>query len=67
MKKIIFMALAFSLFACSSPENKPFVVDYTDRIIGEYPNFGSNEIAKKRFRILFRFSGNRISANLRKP
>ncbi|WP_288677038.1 hypothetical protein [uncultured Bacteroides sp.] len=47
MKKIIFMALAFSLFACSSPENKPFVVDYTDRIIGEYPNFGSNEIAKK--------------------
>lgn len=47
MRKIFIAALAVALSACSSPEDKPFVVDYTDRIVGEYPNFASNDIAKR--------------------
>lgn len=48
MKKTFLYLLAAFLFAsCSSTEEQPFVVSYADRIIGEYPNFGSNEIAKK--------------------
>lgn len=41
------MLAAFLYASCSSSEGKPFVVSYADRIIGEYPNFGSNEIAKR--------------------
>lgn len=46
MKKII-IALAVALSACSAPEEKPFVVDYIDRLVGEYPNFASNQIAER--------------------
>lgn len=46
MKKILF-ALAVALTACSSPEEKTFAVDYVDRLVSEYPNFSSNEIAKR--------------------
>lgn len=46
MKKIIF-ALAVVLSSCSSPVEKPFVEDYIDRLVEEYPNFASNEIAER--------------------
>lgn len=46
MKKIIF-ALAIALSACSSPQEKPFVVNYIDHLVEKYPNFASNEIAER--------------------
>ena len=49
MKKIFF-ALAVALTACSSPEEKTFAVDYVDRLVAEYPNFSSNDIAKRAVR-----------------
>lgn len=49
MKKILF-ALAVALSACSSPEEKTFAVDYVDRLVSEYPNFASNDIAKRAVR-----------------
>lgn len=57
MKKIIF-ALAVALSACSAPEEKPFVVDYIDRLVEEYPNFASNEIAERAVEDSIRSLGN---------
>ncbi len=58
MKKIFIAALAVALSACSSTENKPFVVDYADRIVGQYPNFASNDIAKRAVRDSIQVLGN---------
>lgn len=47
MKKFLFFALVAILTACSS-QDKPqlFIEEYSQKLIEQYPNFESNEIAK---------------------